>query len=1094
MAVTIESFKRVVPMIYAYTTPGVPYHEGWTKVGYTERQEVVRRIRQQTQTAGIRWELAWQDNAIYKDGSGETFTDHDFHAYLEKAEVPRDPGTEWFQAEGGRLRQYFDDFAARKPLAAADKSSYVLRAEQAAAVAQTQAYFEGGGREFLWNAKPRFGKTLSAYDLVCRMGLKKVLIVTNRPSIANSWAEDFNKFIAWQHDLLFVSETESLAGKAGVLSRDAFIQAAGEPGMVAFESLQGLKGSVYFGGEFDKLKWIHDLAFDLLIVDEAHEGVETWRTERAFDNIQCKYTLYLSGTPFKALAGDRFSEDQIYNWSYADEQMAKEAWAEDSYNPYAPLPRLEMFTYQLGPMVTEHLQQGIDLSDDEETNYAFDLNEFFATNAAGRFIHEDAVKKFLHSLVTNEKYPYSTPELRAELSHTLWFLNRVASAKALAKLLKEDPVFGEYEVILAAGDGRLTDEDAADKAYDRVKEAIAKHDKTITLSVGQLTVGVTVPEWSGILMLCNLQSPSTYMQAAFRVQNPCLVSRGGERLRKERGYVFDFDPARTLVIFDEFANNLSPETAAGKGTGQDRKENIRRLLNFFPVLGEDDEGKMVALDAAQVLSVPRRLKSQEVVRRGFMSNFLFQNISNVFGAPGIVREIVEKLAPAYDDIKKRDAQNLQHIDEVEVDGSGQVVISNERVIGEAQDIFGPKQYETLVEDLAPDLTRVTESDSFYEVDRSIQDLAQTVKAKIKADVVAPAAEAYQVSKSVEKRLAKETEKEIDRSFTRLQEDYKHQSKIAKANYQREQAAAETPEAMAAAENTYQAELDQALKNIQMAAQKVVEEIIRNKPAEIVRKQEELQAQKDKKTVEDSACAHLRGFSRIIPSLVMAYGDEHMTLANFDDYTEDDVFQEVTGISEADFRFLRDGGSHTDPDTGVTETFAGHLFDETVFNDAIQEFFQKKQALANYFDESAEENIFDYIPPLKANQIFTPQWVAAKMVDVLEQESPGCFDDPAKTFADLYMKSGLYITEIVKRLFRSDGLKQAFPDKEDRIRHILEHQVYGMAPTRIIYLIATNYILGFDENLKATTTNFVQANAAQAAKEGNLQELVDRHFG
>ncbi|MFR9291611.1 MAG: hypothetical protein ACLVKS_00315 [Peptococcus niger] len=302
------------------------------------------------------------------------------------------------------------------------------------------------------------------------------------------------------------------------MSRDAFIQAKDEPGMVAFESLQGLKGSVYFGGEFDKLKWIHDLAFDLLIVDEAHEGVETWRTERAFDNIQRKYTLYLSGTPFKALAGDRFSEDQIYNWSYADEQMAKEAWAEDSYNPYAPLPRLEMFTYQLGPMITEHLQQGIDLSDDEETNYAFDLNEFFATNAAGRFIHEDAMKKFLHSLVTNEKYPYSTPELRAELSHTLWFLNRVASAKALAKLLKEDPVFGEYEVILAAGDGRLTEEDAADKAYDRVKEAIAKYDKTITLSVGQLTVGVTVPEWSAssCCVICKARQPICRRPFGFR--------------------------------------------------------------------------------------------------------------------------------------------------------------------------------------------------------------------------------------------------------------------------------------------------------------------------------------------------------------------------------------------------------------------------------------------------------------------------------------------------------------------------------------------------------------------------------------------------
>jgi hypothetical protein len=247
-------------------------------------------------------------------------------------------------------------------------------------------------------------------------------------------------------------------------------------------------------------------------------------------------------------------------------------------------------------------------------------------------------------------------------------------------------------------------------------------------------------------------------------------------------------------------------------------------------------------------------------------------------------------------------------------------------------------------------------------------------------------------------------------------------------------------------------------------------------------------------VEDSVRAHLRGFARTIPSFIMAYGDEQLTLQNFDDYTEDDVFEEVTGISEADFRFLRDGGDYQDPDTGETLHFAGHLFDETVFNDSIQEFWKKKQELANYFDETQDEDIFDYIPPQKTNQIFTPRWVVQKMVDELEANNPGCFDDPSKTFADLYMKSGLYITEIVKRLFRSERMKELLPDDRERIRHILGHQVYGMAPTRIIYLIATNYILGFDEELKNETVHFVQADAAKAAKENTLEQLVEQCFG
>lgn len=214
---------------------------------------------------------------------------------------------------------------------------------------------------------------------------------------------------------------------------------------------------------------------------------------------------------------------------------------------------------------------------------------------------------------------------------------------------------------------------------------------------------------------------------------------------------------------------------------------------------------------------------------------------------------------------------------------------------------------------------------------------------------------------------------------------------------------------------------------------------------------------------------------------------------FDAYTEGDVFLEVTGITVEDFRFLRDGGDYTD-ENGETRHFEGHLFDEVVFNDSVNEFWQKKQELANYFDENSEEDIFDYIPPQKTNQIFTPRWVVQKMVDELEAENPGCFDDPDLTFADLYMKSGLYITEIIKRLYRSRRMKEYFPNDEDRIRHILTKQVYGMAPTRIIYLISTNYILGFDDRMRVETKNFVQADAAEAAKAGTLEQLVHQHFG
>ena len=228
--------------------------------------------------------------------------------------------------------------------------------------------------------------------------------------------------------------------------------------------------------------------------------------------------LHFFVTSFKALANDKFPDDAIYNWTYADEQKAKRDWSDVEHNnPYENLPQLNLFTYQMSEIIRDQLQQGVEIEGETE-EYAFDLNLFFSTKANGSFVYESSVDRFLNALTTQEKFPFSTPELRAELCHTFWLLDRVDSAKALAKKLKAHPVFKDYEIILAAGDGRLSEEDEAKKAYDKVRDAIDKYDKTITLSVGQLTTGITIPEWTAVLMLSPTKSPAKNIQASYRSQ------------------------------------------------------------------------------------------------------------------------------------------------------------------------------------------------------------------------------------------------------------------------------------------------------------------------------------------------------------------------------------------------------------------------------------------------------------------------------------------------------------------------------------------------------------------------------------------------
>ena len=511
----VKTVQQAVPTIYAYVTPEIRRHDGWTKIGYTE-QSPEKRIKQQTKTADVIFELKWHMNATYEDGS--SFKDQQFHAYLQKHDVERLDNTEWFHILPEPARQELIAFRINKGIDLDDSTiEYKLRAEQDEAVSKAKDYFALHERgEYLWNAKPRFGKTLASYDLCKRLDAKNVLIVTNRPAIANSWYEDYCKFLGPSSGYLFVSEVETLKGDDAkykhVLSRKAYedyVKVHPEMRCIEFVSLQNLKGSIYFNGKYRKLDEVAKTKWDILIVDEAHEGVDTYKTDVAFDHINRSYTLHLSGTPFKALANNKFEARAIYNWTYADEQNAKRKWEEENSadtSPYADLPRLNLFTYQMSDIIRDKVEQGVEING-ETMEYAFDLNEFFEVDKNGRFLHEADVNRFLEALSTQEKFPFSTPELRKELKHTLWILNRVESAKALIRKLRVHDVFGKghYEVVPAIGDGRVDEGDKAIDVFQAAKDAIKNFEKTITVSVGQLTTGVTIPEWTGVLMLSNMK-------------------------------------------------------------------------------------------------------------------------------------------------------------------------------------------------------------------------------------------------------------------------------------------------------------------------------------------------------------------------------------------------------------------------------------------------------------------------------------------------------------------------------------------------------------------------------------------------------------
>lgn len=1074
----INTAKNVTPMIYAYTTPEIVRHNGWTKIGYTE-QDVETRIKQQTYTADVNWNLEWKGNALFDDGSGERFTDKEFHAYLRKSGVEQEAGknNEWFHITGPDSKEKFYEFRMNHGILQTLSTviPYQLRKEQKDAVEQTMDYRrDHPGGEFLWNAKPRFGKTLSVYDFCKKSGAKTVLIVTNRPAIANSWYSDYMKFLGTQSGYVFVSEVDALKGKPCVLSREEYtkslsLHAADDTygNCIEFVSLQDMKGSKYFStGGIDKLREVAEMTWDVLVIDEAHEGVDTYKTDVAFERIHRNFTLHLSGTPFKALANNKFADNAIFNWTYADEQKAKQDWdvSSEEENPYESLPKLNLFTYQMSEIVKDELQQGVEINGETE-EYAFDLNEFFSTNH-GKFKYDSSVDKFLDALTLQEKFPFSTPELRAELKHTFWLLNRVDSAKALAVKLKNHPVFKDYQVVLAAGDGKLDDNEETKKSYDKVVKAIQDHEKTITLSVGQLTTGITIPEWTAVLMLSNMKSPALYMQAAFRAQNPCMFKNGSSYARKENAYVFDFDPARTLTIFEEFANDLSSDTSAGRGDAETRKEHIRELLNFFPVIGEDENGELIELDAEKVLTIPRKIRSVEVVRRGFMSNFLFQNISQVFGAPQAVMDIISSMKPV-EEPKGKVNFSEEVKEELALNDDGEVEVPDEMIIGVTKDVFGDKIFAP-TEDVISTVSKI--ADTPDKALSALEKLKANTHNHMTANIIGEAKNTYGSEmktadkRKLESKINGAADKLIDTSYMNYTID---KNTIEQQRTDALQSRHETGRSTAEINQEFDEKIERAAEQFQETLKIGLEELVEESKKDVVRTVETNKREREKSVIEEGIRDHLRGFSRTIPSFLMAYGDNEVTLATFDTIIPDNVFKEVTSITLDQFRFLRDGGSYKDPETGEEKEFVGRLFDPVVFDDSVKEFLALKKKLADYFDEKSVEDIFDYIPPQKTNQIFTPKVMVKKMVDMLEKENPGCFDLPDKTFIDLYMKSGLYIAEIVKRLYQSEEMKRLYPNKDERLKHIFEKQVYGLAPTEIIYKIATSYILGFDEDVKIT---------------------------
>jgi len=644
---------EVNPIIYAYELVGVDSHKGLLKVGYTVRN-AQDRVAEQLKTSRLKYKIVFEQSAIRNDGT--SFTDHDVHQYLKRRNIQRVEG-EWFKCALKDVKAAIIDIKDRKFSVENRAFDFKMRPEQDAAVEKTAAYFlnytkENPGKtpHFLWNAKMRFGKTFTTYRLAKKMGWTKILVMTFKPAVESSWDDDLKEhvdFEGWQ----FVSASENTLWHKDINERKPF---------VCFGSFQDYLGkNKSTGGVKTKNEWVHKTDWDCIVFDEYHYGA--WREnakelfeaeekeEKEFAEgqgltdfnerilpIETKAYLYLSGTPFRAIASGEFIEEQIYNWTYSDEQKAKGSWDDkNGINPYASLPRMVMMTYQLPDSIINIAQQG---EFDE-----FDLNIFFSASGKGKnakFIYKEEVQKwldlirgsFLETVIDNLKLgakkppmPYSHSELLNVLNHTLWFLPSVASCYAMFNLLKkkQNIFYHGYKIVIAAGQSAGIGIKALPPVLEAMKDPLQS--KTITLTCGKLLTGVTVRPWTGIFMLRNCSTPETYFQAAFRVQSPWTIknpddkSPNKEEIIKSECYLFDFAPNRALRQIAEYScrlnvNESNPET------------KVAEFISFLPVLAYDGSA-MKQIDAAGILDMAMSGTTATLLARRWESALLV-NVDN----------------------------------------------------------------------------------------------------------------------------------------------------------------------------------------------------------------------------------------------------------------------------------------------------------------------------------------------------------------------------------------------------------------------------------------------------------------------------------
>ncbi len=597
-----------------------------------------KRINQYTQTAGIEYELLYTELAIKKNEKGKivAFSDHDVHKVFERSNIKKhifdtqNKANEWYQTNLETVKNAISAVKANRQSLLSNEITtthdpIVFRPEQLKAIRDTKAQFRKGDR-MLWNAKMRFGKTLTALQVAKEMGYNRTIILTHRPVVSDGWYEDFGK-IFYDTDYVFGSKTKGEKIQDLIDTDKSFVY---------FASMQDLRGSQAVGGKFDKNDEIFLIDWDYVVIDEAHEGTLTKLGQAVIDEI-CNQTnkpkiLRLSGTPFNLL--DQFKEDEIYTWDYVMEQREKRNWDNLHFgdsNPYSSLPELQIYTYDLNKVITGYF--------DEEEN-AFNFREFFRTwtgkmekdfkpipagQKVGDFVHEKDVWAFLNLLCkqdNNSNYPFSTEEYRNYFRHSLWMVPGVKEAKALSALLSKHPVFGNkqfWKIVNVAGDG---DEEVESKdALDAVRKAFGKNPDetyTITISCGRLTTGVSVPEWTAVFMLSGSYntSASSYLQTIFRVQTPANIN--GKV--KEYCCVFDFAPDRTLKMVAE-AVHLTSRTGSINET---ERVQMGEFLNFCPVIGIDGS-KMAKYDVNILLQQLKKNYTERVVKNGFDDTHIYND-------------------------------------------------------------------------------------------------------------------------------------------------------------------------------------------------------------------------------------------------------------------------------------------------------------------------------------------------------------------------------------------------------------------------------------------------------------------------------------